>query len=176
MMPAMWPAVNIRHIRPGRGRPCRSAQSQSIAAFAPMGRGMRHGLRCVRGMQIASIGDRPSNLTIALIERDRTNPAPAACCSQRAMPATRVALLRQAQFAPEPLLSGACYGTPSWSLERRDACQPGQRIDCTDEAADRDRERPYDPHRMPVCHLPYDRQKLDAIATDPFDRLLDVYG
>ena len=123
-------------------------------------------------MRIGPSPNLPANLTLALILRDRANPTPAAKASLRTLQATRVAVSRQCGYAPEPIPFTACHRPlgPDHPRELREvaACMTPQRA-----------KRPYHPHHIPDCSLPYNAQKVQKSYDRPPDALeglVDVYA
>ncbi|MEX2673581.1 MAG: hypothetical protein WD294_15895 [Phycisphaeraceae bacterium] len=116
-------------------------------------------------MRIGPTPSMSSNLTIALIERDRSNPTAAAQRSLRNLQATRVAVSRQCQFAPEPLPSTTC-GPSNQPHHPREYCEA---------AVSRSSDPVYEPHRIPMCASAYQAQQLPP-RENVFDHLIDVYG
>lgn len=126
-------------------------------------------------MRIGPSAKLPSNLTIVLIERDRANPVPAEHRSLRRLKATRMAVSRQARYAPEPIPCPSAGRTPDCPKPDRHTSEAATAAPFCDARPDEPR-KPYHPHRIPDCELPYNAQKSHERPADPFQRLLDLYG
>ena len=123
-------------------------------------------------MRIGPTPNLPANLTLAMILRDRANPTPAIKQSLRSLQATRVAVSRQCEYAPEPIPFSACQ-RPQTPHYPQDPCGPNA---C---ATPQRPQPPHHPHQIPECSLPYDGQKTQKCYHRPPDALqglIDTYA